>query len=61
MFRIVINTLFESLFARVLASHRGGPGSTPVRDMSVVSLNDFKKFSGLLEKAAIFGVLGPLV
>jgi hypothetical protein len=27
MFRIAINTLFEKLFARVLASHRGGPGS----------------------------------
>jgi hypothetical protein len=33
MFRIALNKLFERLFSRVLASHRGGPGSIPGRDM----------------------------
>ncbi len=32
---LAINKLFEWLFSRVLASHRGGPGSIPGRDMSV--------------------------
>ncbi len=36
MFRIAINKLFESLFYRVLASHRIGLGSIPGRDMSVL-------------------------
>ncbi len=31
-----INKLFEWLFSRVLASHRGGPGSISGRDMSVL-------------------------
>ncbi len=35
MFRIAIKKLFEWLFSRVLASHRGGPDSIPGRDMSV--------------------------
>ncbi len=35
MFRIAINKLFEWLFSRVLASHRGGPCSIPGQDMSV--------------------------
>jgi hypothetical protein len=34
MFRIAINKL-EKLFARVLASHRIGPGSIPGQDISV--------------------------
>jgi hypothetical protein len=34
MFRIALNKLFERLF--LLASHRGGPGSIPGRDMSVL-------------------------
>jgi hypothetical protein len=29
MFQIAINKVFEWLFAKVLASHRGGPGSIP--------------------------------
>ncbi len=33
--RVAINKLFERLFSGVLASHRGGPGSIPGRDMSV--------------------------
>jgi hypothetical protein len=35
MFRIVIKKLFEWLFSRVLASHSGGPGLIPGRDISV--------------------------
>jgi hypothetical protein len=35
MFRITINTLFEKLFAGVLAIHRGGQGKIIGRDMSV--------------------------
>ncbi len=37
MFRIAINKLFEWLFSRVLASHRGCPVSIPGRDMPVLS------------------------
>jgi hypothetical protein len=36
--RIAINKLLEWVFSRVLASHRGGPGSIPGRDMSVLGL-----------------------
>ncbi len=32
---VIQNKLFEWLFSRVLASHHGGPGSIPGRDMSV--------------------------
>ncbi len=35
MFRTAINKLFEKLFARVLASQRGGPGLIPGQGMSV--------------------------
>jgi hypothetical protein len=35
MFQIIFNKLFGYLFARMLASHHGGPGSIPNRDMSV--------------------------
>ncbi len=35
MFRILVNELFDQLFARVPASHFGGPGLIPGRDMSV--------------------------
>ena len=35
MFRIAINKLPGWLFSRVLASHAGGPGLIPGRDMSV--------------------------
>jgi hypothetical protein len=35
-FQIAINKLLESLFSIVLASHCGGPGSIPGRDMSVL-------------------------
>jgi hypothetical protein len=35
MFRIAINKLFKYLFARMLASHRGGLASIPGQDMSV--------------------------
>jgi hypothetical protein len=34
MFRIAINKLFEWLFSGVLASHQGGQGLIPGRDMS---------------------------
>jgi hypothetical protein len=36
MFRTAINKLFEWLLSRVLASQRGGLGSIPGRDMSVL-------------------------
>ncbi len=36
MFRIAINKLLRWFFSRVLASHEGGPGSIPGRDMSVL-------------------------
>ncbi len=36
MFQIALNKLFESLFSRVLASHHGGLGLIPSRDMSVL-------------------------
>ncbi len=32
MFQMAINKLFEWIFSRVLASHRGGPGSFLGRD-----------------------------
>ncbi len=38
MFRIAIIKMFEWLFSRVLAFHRGGPGSVPGLDMSVLDL-----------------------
>ena len=36
MFRIAINKLFYWLFSRVLTAHRGGLGSIPGRDMSLL-------------------------
>ncbi len=34
MLQIAINKLFEWLFSRVLASHRGGPGLVPYMSVS---------------------------
>jgi hypothetical protein len=36
MFRIASNKLSGWLFSRVLASHAGGPASSPGQDMSVL-------------------------
>ncbi len=34
---VAINKLLQLLFSRALASHRGGPGSIPDRNMSVLA------------------------
>ncbi len=38
------NKLFELIFSRVLASHRGGPGSIPGRDLSILGFREFREF-----------------
>jgi hypothetical protein len=66
MFRIgtvpvAINKQFEWLFSGVFASHRGGPGSIPGRDMSVSgSLVKDEDDLGQVSSVSILNILLPV-